>query len=81
MPNDGIYRVAHVLVKDGESTVVISDLIFDDGPIVVLAWVGDREMRTPALWQTLDPALLELFEDEAINYVYRGQIVYPKPQN
>jgi hypothetical protein len=75
------FRVAHILIRDGQPSVVISDLIFDDGPIVVLEWVGRGEMSDPALWRKLDPAQLELFEDEAINYVYRGRLVYPKSKN
>src|ERR1700691_1171370 len=79
--NEGIFRVAHVLIKDGRDTLVISDLIFDDGPIVVLEWVGRREMNDPILWRKLDPAQLELFEDVGINYIYRGRIEYPERES
>ncbi len=77
MPNEGVYRVMHLLKKNDEVHIAISDLLVElGGACVVLEWASPLSKQDPLVYEELDLALLEVFEDAVIDYLYHGQIEY-----
>jgi hypothetical protein len=79
VPELGIYRVAHTIIKDGVRFTAESDLIFLEGePHIVLEWGGPPDKQFPLVFEKLDPQRLQEPSNPMQPFSYYGDIVDPR---
>jgi hypothetical protein len=76
-------QVSHTLLKNGEYTLNVSDLQFDDQgvPYVVLEWLsvdGMPDNMTPLVRVRLDPKHLHKGNFDTANYLYDLPVAWPE---